>query len=99
MNSSAPCTADGAGPRCFLAPLEDAAAEGEIHIEGDEDVETLKIKRSPKLPTADEVEGHECTHIPYRSWCKWCVMGRGRGEPHHQGQDSAVPVIGLDYFF
>lgn len=30
---------------------------------------------------------HEQTHLPYRSWCRFCVMGRGRlsGEPQAKG--------------
>ena len=30
--------------------------------------------------TAADVEKRNRTHISYRSWCKWCVEGRGRGE-------------------
>ena len=69
-NSSAPCTADGAGKcRCFLAPLEEAVEEGEIHIEGEDD-EPLKVAKDPKLPTAEAVAIHDCTHSPYRPRCK-----------------------------
>ena len=28
---------------------------------------------SPSQPTAIEVALHWLTHLPYRSWCKWCV--------------------------
>ncbi len=50
----------------LMAPLE-TANEGEIEIE-DEEEEPLKIARDPRLPPAGEVEGHRCTHYPYRSW-------------------------------
>ena len=59
----------------------------------------MKVAKGPKLPTAEAVATHDCTHIPYRSWCKWCVQGRGRGEQHRQGQESVIPQVGLDYFF
>ena len=45
---------------CFLAPLEEAVEEGEIHIEGEDD-EPLKIARGPKLPTAEAIAAHDCT--------------------------------------
>ena len=81
----------------LMAPLE-TANEGEIEIE-DEEEEPLKIARDPRLPPPGEVEGHRCTHYPYRSWCKFCVMGRGRGDPHRLKGDSMIPIVGLDYFF
>ena len=83
---------------CFLAPLEETVEEGEIDIEGEDD-EPLKVAKDPKLPTAEAVAAHDCTHLPYRSWCKWCVQGRGRGEQHRQGHEAVIPQVGLDYFF
>ena len=56
--------------------------------------------KCPGQPSAQEEEEHRCSHIPYRSWCKWCVMGRGLGTPHSGSQShSQVPRVGLDYFF
>ena len=83
---------------CFLAPLEEAVEESQIHIEGEDD-EPLKVAVGPKLPTADAVASHDCTNMPYRFWCKWCVQGRGRGEQHRQGHESVIPQVGPDYFF
>lgn len=36
----------------------------------------------PIVPTRAEVEAHNVTHLPYRSWCKWCVMARRRNTAH-----------------
>ena len=33
----------------------------------------------PRLPSRQEVQEHELTHIPYRSWCVHCV--RVAGDP------------------
>ena len=57
------------------------------------------MARNPKLPSAEAVEIHNRTHTPYRDWCRWCTMGRGRGQPHVQQSKSEIPIIGLDYFF
>ena len=97
-DSSAPRTASGAVVGCFLAPLEEAVEEGEISIEGGDD-EPLRVARGPKPPTAEAVAAHDCTHLPYRPWCNWCVQGRGRGEQHRQGHESVIPQVGLDLFF
>ena len=74
-------------------------AEGEVEIEGSDDVEPLKKAKNPKLPSADEVEEHNRTHIPYRSWCQWCVAGRGRGDQHRSSPESSIPIVGVDYFY
>ena len=33
--------------------------------------------RDPGQPTVKEHQEHVTTHRPCRSWCKFCVMGRG----------------------
>eukprot|EP00972_Heterocapsa_arctica_P090949 13417606-Heterocapsa_arctica.AAC.1 len=61
------------------------------------------------MPTKREREEHEALHLPYRSWCKHCVRGRGRNRPHgsainkdpedEEAKENRVPRIGMDYFF
>ena len=86
-----------------MAPISDqpeGEEEQEAHIEEDvDDVEPLKKARNPRLPSAADIAEHELTHIPYRDWCKWCNLGRGRGIPHRHGGESGVPIVGIDYFF
>ena len=54
---------------CFLAPLEEAVEEDEINFEEEEsEDEPLKVAKGPKLPTAEAMAAHDCTHLPYRSW-------------------------------
>ena len=40
----------------------------------------------PYTPTKAEVYEHEVTHLPYRTWCKHCVKGRGVSTPHRKEQ-------------
>ena len=85
-----------------LAPLEDALEEGEVNVEDEsaEDVPDLKHASNVASPSAEQVEGHRVTHYPYRSWCKWCVMGRGVGRPHvASSHESSVLIVGMDYFY
>ena len=58
----------------------------ELNMEWSIDIEGRKVKtrRSPNTPIRAEKEEHEATHIPFRSWCPYCVKGRGRNTPHKQ---------------
>ena len=70
-------------------------------VEISEEAEPLKVAPSPTMPSAAEIEEHRISHIPYRSWCRECVMGRGLGEKRgrHQGRDHGVAIVGIDYFY
>ena len=86
----------------LIAPLEGELEEGEVSIDEDQsqDAETIKHATDPKDPTPEQLEAHRTGgHYPYRIWCKWCIMGRGLGMQHKPTDGSAVPVVGIDYFF
>ena len=86
----------------LLAPTEDVADPAEVHIEEEEDDDSSTgVPRSvprPGDPSQRQVEEHRQVHWPYRSWCKWCVLGRGRGRPHTSTGKSDIPVVGIEYF-
>ena len=67
-----------------LAPVEDDIGEGEVHVEEESEEDSAELKHAKDIvsPSRDVVEQHRVTHLPYRSWCKQCVMGRGIGKPH-----------------
>ena len=93
---------DGDDEWSALAPLEDALEEGEVSVEEEsgEDVPDLKHAKDIRSPSAEQVEKHKVTHLPYGSWCKHCIMGRGIGRPHTTSTTaSSVPIVGMDYFF
>ena len=54
-----------------------------------------------KAPTAEEEARHSLTHLPYRRWCKWCVMARMPNTPHHwlPPFSRSVPLLVMDYCF
>ena len=69
---------------------EDPAAEDEV----------VRIASDPGQPSHTQVEEHRTRgHIPYRSWCRWCNLGRGRGQQHRARPNSLIPVVAIDYFF
>ena len=56
----------------------------------------------PVVPTKAEIEAHNVTHLPYRSWCRWCVMARRRASPHTRSKASSrrsIPLLVADYCY
>ena len=84
---------------------EDLLGEGDIEVgEGAQEVDRVvgKVRKDPGAPSAEEVARHAATHLPYRSWCKHCVNGRGVAHPHitqHNSKDGEVPTVGVDYHY
>ncbi len=86
----------------LIAPVQDdVKADEEVVINegGDVEVEPMKMAKDPGQPTQRQVEEHRKFHIPFRSWCKWCILGRGRGIQHRRTDGSRIAIVGLDYFF
>ena len=46
------------------------------------DVQTAKGVRVPGQPTEKERSERSLTHVPFRSWCKACVLARSKGNFH-----------------
>ena len=59
--------------------------------------------RDPGQPTVNEHHGHMTTHRPHRSWCSFCVMGRGANSPHKrsdaQEDFEGIPHVSMDLGF
>ena len=63
---------------------EQRVEEGEeIDEEGEEGRLAKTLTRPIKVIKAMRDE-HNKTHTPYRSWCKFCVRGRGCSKPHNR---------------
>ena len=62
----------------------------------------MPLQRSPVLPSREEVEEHNRTHLPYRSWCAHCVRGWGESRSHRNlkaASERSVPHVVMDYCF
>ena len=91
---------------CDVRPEgEEAEAEREVQRETQEsEVEAGARKpvkmNDPKEPSEEEKRVHDLTHLPYRSWCKHCVGGRGTNAPHRRQEDKGdLYELHLDYAF
>ena len=53
-------------------------------------------------PSDAERRAHEIHHMPYRSWCEYCVGRRGKQSPHlsrYEQADEGIQVVQMDYTF
>lgn len=58
------------------------------------------------MPTKKEREEHDALSMPFKSWCRHCVRGRGRNNPHNMATEEdeeekghRVSRISMDYHF
>eukprot|EP00972_Heterocapsa_arctica_P070023 10343425-Heterocapsa_arctica.AAC.1 len=57
--------------------------------------------KGPGEPTAAQIEAHNA-HLPRRSWCRHCVRGCGKVDPHEKAaeeREHGAPTIAIDYAF
>ena len=96
---------DARGSADQRSPAVPEAAEAIDLEEGNvEEMRALVHRRGPQDPSPREIEEHRLTgHAAYRSWCSWCVAGRGVAMHHSKSQDkrdeSAIAVVSFDYFY
>ena len=96
-------TAEPATPSRDIVDGGEVRIDDSYELDSDEPIvaQTPVGKPSPDTPTAEEVALHWLTHIPYRSWCRWCVSGKCRNAAHRQLPEHSreVPLLVADYCF
>ena len=83
------------------ARLKEIEGEEKREREEEEQGRQPATRRTPAEPTRKEIEEHELTHTPFRSWCPQCVQGRGRQNAHKtnkEGEEKGLPSFHLDYW-
>ena len=68
-----------------------------------EEAQAHRKLRHPLNPTEQERFDHRILHWPYRSWCRACVLGRGKHTHHLKSKvprgERGVPSISIDFIF
>ena len=77
------------------------ALHGEAAQEAESEDVVSKALRTPIRPTQQMIDDHEVSHLPFRSWCPFCVRGRGQSQGHFSVDkgDEQVPLVSVDYGF
>ena len=68
----------------------------------DEEANLVKALKAPYLPSQQEVDDHNASHLPFRAWCEACVRGRGKNLDHaqiHADLEHLLNTLSLDYHF
>ena len=73
-----------------------------ISVEEEEGIE-VRVGKTEKAPTKEEVAMHMVNHIPFRSWCSHCVKGKAHGNQHKRRKgvelEDREPIVSVDYMF
>ena len=81
---------------------EEEMEEDRDELEGpSEEGEKVSAIKTPEGPSQKEIEEHMANHIPFRSWCPFCVTGKAVSGPHQartEGQGQ-IPVVSIDYAY
>ena len=98
-NSVPPENVDLARKGLLVHSTSDGAVADAVDVEPQSVGEEVAVKaaRLPEEPTLQEKLDHEISHCPYRAWCRACVAGRGRAEPHSRinHSEDAVAKVSL----
>ena len=85
------------------APEDTQGERDDVFVSSDgEEYQAAQGASTPRAPPRDVQARHNLTHLPYASWCPWCVMGRRANSPHFRSRDGAarsLPLLVLDYAF
>ena len=100
---------DTVRPKCEEVDCGDVELAGGIVAETevgdnseDEGRRAPRKVAEPRMPTHAEIQEHNITHLPYRSWCIHCVRGRGEQAGHRRQEarpENAFPEVHMDYCF
>jgi len=78
---------------------------GDDIFEGFEEEKSAgKVMPRPSAPSQEEIDEHEVSHLPFRTWCSHCVRCKAGSDPHFRlalddKTKHRIPSTSIDYFF
>ena len=83
-----------------MPKLEDVDSDEEFWENMEESDKVIRRNVCFK-PSQAEIDDHMATHIPFRSWCEFCVMGKSRNVSHKsvKSEEDSVPKVSIDYAY
>ena len=70
-------------------------------MQDNEEAPVARARKPPPGPTTEELDKHELAHVVFRSWCRHCVLGGAREDPHRRivTHEGGTPKVMLDWMF
>ena len=80
----------------------EASSSADPVMQDNDEALVARARKLPPGPAVEELDRHGLTHVVFRSWCRHCVSGRAREDPHrrvatHEGWGPEGGA-GLDVF-
>ena len=57
--------------------------------EEEQEAQVPRAIKSPYKPSQREIDEHDITHCPPRSWCEHCVRGQSKDSPTGKSKDNS----------
>ena len=80
-------------------------APGEESDEEENEARPARAVKEPGEVTSKEIEQHRLrNHLPFRSWCPYCLAAKGKERPHVKGstpdlEDGGGSPVGVGLWF
>ncbi|CAE8582737.1 unnamed protein product [Polarella glacialis] len=83
----------------FIEPLSQQQQQQQRRVQQQQQQQAERDEVMP-LPSPQERQQHDKTHLPYQGWCPTCVASRAADDPHRRqnpAEEDSVPVVECDY--
>ena len=100
--SAAPAATQGSAAEAAAQPSRPGSSDDHLKLDESEETRKPNVKRLPPQVAQEEVDRHNVTHLPFRSWCQHCVRGKATDDHHKRLAPTSVAgdaKWGMDYFF
>jgi hypothetical protein len=102
QGSAAPAATQGSAAEAAAQPSGPGSSDDHLKLDESEETRKPNVKRLPPQVAQEEVDRHNVTHLPFRSWCQHCVRGKATDDHHKRLAPTSVAgeaKWGMDYFF
>ena len=95
------CEHDKALAPIFAEPMPDSKEQDKDEVQEAAAAKAVAAP-APYTPTQEERDAHEISHWPYRAWCQFCIMGRGKNLDHKRLDAELshdMETISMDFMY
>jgi hypothetical protein len=90
QGSAAPAATQGSAAEAAAQPSRPGSSDDHLKLDESEESRKPNVKRLPPQVAQEEVDRHNVTHLPFRSWCQHCVRGKATDDHHKRLAHTSV---------